>query len=337
MRCSPKIKNGAREDIKLTRSSPVIWVYLTGWANPDGAANFRNDVYGLDAAADASARRRRAARTLPLPCPRPRNDRFAAAAEPRRSLRRARRRQRARRADGQSRRAFSSPRPKLGRRRWASRQWISCLCAFQGRRRASGATATPSCSFSTSRRRSPPATGRASSVAAPMRKRSAAPSPPAADEARRKWTPFSTASGSKISPSAMATAARRTARRRDDRAERTAVRRARRRVAAMELLRLWRAAAAARAGIARVLTPPAIVPRFAPAIVRAGRRAWTRRRRRGRNCARSNAVRTVVQSSWRPRGLNRRRLSFLVKRDGVTSAAGSREARRFVMKQGHWS
>jgi murein L,D-transpeptidase YcbB/YkuD len=50
-----EIKNGAREDIKLTRSTPVIWVYLTGWASADGAANFRNDVYGLDAAADASA------------------------------------------------------------------------------------------------------------------------------------------------------------------------------------------------------------------------------------------------------------------------------------------
>jgi murein L,D-transpeptidase YcbB/YkuD len=48
-------KTGAREDIKLTRSTPVIWVYLTGWASADGAANFRNDVYGLDAAADASA------------------------------------------------------------------------------------------------------------------------------------------------------------------------------------------------------------------------------------------------------------------------------------------
>jgi murein L,D-transpeptidase YcbB/YkuD len=50
-----EIKNGAREDIRLTRSTPVIWVYLTGWASADGAANFRNDVYGLDAAADASA------------------------------------------------------------------------------------------------------------------------------------------------------------------------------------------------------------------------------------------------------------------------------------------
>ena len=48
-------KTGAREDIKVARSTPVIWVYLTGWASADGAANFRDDVYGLDAAADASA------------------------------------------------------------------------------------------------------------------------------------------------------------------------------------------------------------------------------------------------------------------------------------------
>jgi murein L,D-transpeptidase YcbB/YkuD len=27
---------------------PVIWVYLTGWSNGDGPANFRDDVYGLD-------------------------------------------------------------------------------------------------------------------------------------------------------------------------------------------------------------------------------------------------------------------------------------------------
>jgi murein L,D-transpeptidase YcbB/YkuD len=50
-----EIKTGAREELKLTHPTPVIWVYLTGWASADGAANFRNDVYGLDAAADASA------------------------------------------------------------------------------------------------------------------------------------------------------------------------------------------------------------------------------------------------------------------------------------------
>ena len=110
-----EIKTGAREDIKLTRSTPVIWVYLTGWANADGAANFRNDVYGLD----ARRTRRRAPRPLRRstrccarrPSPPPPNDGWAAAAEPRRSLRRARRRRRARRADGQSRRPLPSPRP----------------------------------------------------------------------------------------------------------------------------------------------------------------------------------------------------------------------------------
>jgi len=50
-----EIKAGAREDIKLTQPVPVIWVYLTGWSNRDGAANFRDDVYGLDAGDEATA------------------------------------------------------------------------------------------------------------------------------------------------------------------------------------------------------------------------------------------------------------------------------------------
>ena len=51
-----KVKEGAREDIKLTRPVPVIWVYLTGWSNRDGPANFRDDVYGIDSGeATASA------------------------------------------------------------------------------------------------------------------------------------------------------------------------------------------------------------------------------------------------------------------------------------------
>ena len=50
-----KQKDGERDDIKLTKPVPVIWVYLTGWANGDGVVNFRNDVYGVDVAAEASA------------------------------------------------------------------------------------------------------------------------------------------------------------------------------------------------------------------------------------------------------------------------------------------
>ncbi len=27
---------------------PVVWAYMTGWAEPDGMARFRSDIYGLD-------------------------------------------------------------------------------------------------------------------------------------------------------------------------------------------------------------------------------------------------------------------------------------------------
>ncbi len=37
-----------RKDIALPKPIPVAWVYLTGWVTPDGAAHFRDDVYGLD-------------------------------------------------------------------------------------------------------------------------------------------------------------------------------------------------------------------------------------------------------------------------------------------------
>ena len=43
-----KIATGAREDIKLAHTVPVIWVYLTGWADKDGIAHFRDDVYQID-------------------------------------------------------------------------------------------------------------------------------------------------------------------------------------------------------------------------------------------------------------------------------------------------
>ena len=50
-----KMKTKERYDVKLSHSVPVIWVYLTGWANEDGIVNFRSDVYGLDPAAEANA------------------------------------------------------------------------------------------------------------------------------------------------------------------------------------------------------------------------------------------------------------------------------------------
>ena len=52
-----KIAEGQHEEVRLSNPVPVAWVYLTGWANADGVANFRDDVYGLDAVgAPAEAR-----------------------------------------------------------------------------------------------------------------------------------------------------------------------------------------------------------------------------------------------------------------------------------------
>ena len=50
-----KVKEGEREDIRVAKPVPVIWVYLTGWSNGEGPANFRDDVYGLDAVGAATA------------------------------------------------------------------------------------------------------------------------------------------------------------------------------------------------------------------------------------------------------------------------------------------
>jgi murein L,D-transpeptidase YcbB/YkuD len=43
-----EIATARRTTVRLPRAIPVAWVYLTGWASPDGTINFRNDVYGLD-------------------------------------------------------------------------------------------------------------------------------------------------------------------------------------------------------------------------------------------------------------------------------------------------
>ena len=45
-----EIATQKRTTVRLAHGIPVAWIYLTGWANPDGTINFRNDVYDLDAA-----------------------------------------------------------------------------------------------------------------------------------------------------------------------------------------------------------------------------------------------------------------------------------------------
>src|SRR5277367_1221871 len=50
-----KVKERAPYDIRLAKSTPVIWVYLTGWSNGDGPAEFRDDVYGVDTVGEAQA------------------------------------------------------------------------------------------------------------------------------------------------------------------------------------------------------------------------------------------------------------------------------------------
>ena len=48
-----KIKEGAPYNINLVKAVPVIWVYLTGWSNGGGPANFRDDVYNVDSVGEA--------------------------------------------------------------------------------------------------------------------------------------------------------------------------------------------------------------------------------------------------------------------------------------------
>jgi L,D-transpeptidase YcbB len=43
-----EVDDGKTEKIKLRRPVPVAWVYMTGWALPDGATYFRRDIYDLD-------------------------------------------------------------------------------------------------------------------------------------------------------------------------------------------------------------------------------------------------------------------------------------------------
>jgi hypothetical protein len=45
----------ATRTLKLGKPVPVTFVYMTGYATPDGRAHFRDDVYGLDSGPPAPA------------------------------------------------------------------------------------------------------------------------------------------------------------------------------------------------------------------------------------------------------------------------------------------
>lgn len=49
------LSDGRPLDVNLASPVPVVFVYLTAWAEPDGAIDFRPDVYGRDAVADLTA------------------------------------------------------------------------------------------------------------------------------------------------------------------------------------------------------------------------------------------------------------------------------------------
>ncbi|MBX9929983.1 MAG: L,D-transpeptidase family protein [Methylobacterium sp.] len=49
------IATNERVDIKLPKQVPVTFVYLTGYATPDGRAHFRDDIYGIDSPSSATS------------------------------------------------------------------------------------------------------------------------------------------------------------------------------------------------------------------------------------------------------------------------------------------
>ena len=148
-----RVKTGQHFDIRLAKAVPVIWTYLTGWANDDGSAHFRDDVYGLDNAPNPfriCGRRRGAAGNRQYIVPlQNRVDPFGQlhAVSARGALMGNR--------GGKLHRDDKT----LGGRRWTSRLWIACLCDFKGRRREVWVPATPNCSFSMSRPRLRPDIG----------------------------------------------------------------------------------------------------------------------------------------------------------------------------------
>jgi murein L,D-transpeptidase YcbB/YkuD len=42
------IRSGERKDARIAKPVPLMWVYITGWATPDGIVQFREDIYNRD-------------------------------------------------------------------------------------------------------------------------------------------------------------------------------------------------------------------------------------------------------------------------------------------------
>ncbi len=53
------IKSGDQKNAQLTKPVPLHWVYITGWATPDGVVQFREDIYGKDGPPGAQAATRK--------------------------------------------------------------------------------------------------------------------------------------------------------------------------------------------------------------------------------------------------------------------------------------
>ncbi len=49
------IKSGERKDARIAKPVPLLWVYVTAWATPDGVVQFRNDIYHRDGLGGAVA------------------------------------------------------------------------------------------------------------------------------------------------------------------------------------------------------------------------------------------------------------------------------------------
>ena len=267
-----KMKDGEREDIKLAKAVPVIWVYLTGWSNGDGVANFRDDVYGIDvggagerpsaASRDPPTRRRRRRPPRRSPVDVRRGERGAPLAKSRRSVRRAWATPARGALMGNRGGRFHRDDQTLGAGAGPSKQWIACVCEFKGRSARVWGPGYTELFF----------LDEPTALAAGHRpcfecRRSGSRGVPAraslaSRAARPRWTPCCTPSAARAQ--APARSRSKAAGRRDDRARGARVRRSRRRACCRGASTAMARRVPRRAGApSNVLTPPSIVAALA--------------------------------------------------------------------------